>query len=90
MTRDWTDIDVQGRRINKIVKLCETNVVNLLKIKDTDRDNDLILAYMDRLIKASTHLQSITDMVLDIKMLRKLALKKHADQILEDKLKALS
>jgi hypothetical protein len=85
MANNWTDIDVQGRRMNRIVKLCETEMNKQLK----GGDNDLALAYIDRLIKASNHQAQLTDMTLNLKLLRKLAEKKYLDVITEDKLKQL-
>ena len=83
----WTDLDVQGRRMNKTVKLCETMIANLLK--EEDKDHDLIMAYIDRMVKTSHHQSQLTDMVLGVKLIRRLAEKKYLDVITEDKLKAL-
>ena len=81
----WTDLDQDGRRMNRTIKFCETMIEKYSK----EGDSDLTLAYIDRLIKASHHKIQITDMVLGIKMIRKLAEKKYLDIIVEDKLRAL-
>lgn len=66
----WSNLNSDGRRLERIIKLCETNIVNN---KDTD---DLVLAYMDRLIKATNQKAHIADLVLGISHLRKVAEKK--------------
>jgi hypothetical protein len=43
----WDNTDKEGRRLEKIIRLCETNIVN------NSDNNDLVLAYLDRLIKAT-------------------------------------
>ena len=87
MKSNWTDLDCDGRRMNRVIKMCETSINNLSK-KD-ELDHDLIMAYMDRLIKASHHKSQLTDMVLGLKMIRRLAEKKYLDVIVDDKLKEL-
>ena len=84
----WMDIDQQGRRMQRIVKLCESMIEKELKKKDAD--HDLILAYMDRLVKSSHHQSQLTDMNLKLNMLVKLAEKKHGDKILEQSLKEIA
>lgn len=86
--RNWTDIDVQGRRMNKIVKLCESMISNL--IGEKEQNHDLILAYIDRLVRTSSHQAHLTDMALNLSLLRKLAEKKYLEQITDIKLKELS
>lgn len=83
----WMDIDQQGRRAQRIVKLCETMIDKENKKKEPD--HDLILAYIDRLVKTSHHQSQLTDMNLKLNMLVKLAEKKHGEQILDIKLKEL-
>jgi len=82
----WTDIDKQGRTMARIVALCQTNITKHLN----EKDNDLVLAYIDRLIKASAHQAQLTNMNLKLNMLFKLAEKKHADEIINIGLKELS
>ena len=93
--RNWTDLDIQGRRVNKTVNLCETMVHNLMyKDKELrpiiEMDHDLIIAYMKTGLQASHQLQSATDMKLNLKMLQKLAEKKYLEQITDIKLKELA
>jgi hypothetical protein len=93
--RNWTDLDIQGRRVNKTVNLCETMVHNLMyKDKELrpiiEMDHDLIIAYMKTGLQASHQLQPATDMKLNLKMLQKLAEKKYLEQITDIKLKELA
>lgn len=81
----WTDIDVQGRRMAKVVRNCETQYEKYLK----EGDHDLAMAYIDRLVKASSHQSQLTNMNLKLNMLFKLAEKKHADEIINIGLKEL-
>ena len=69
----WSNLNIDGRRLEKIIKICETN------IKNTNHGDDLVLAYMDRLIKATNQKSHIADLVLGISHLRKLA-EKRLDQ----------
>ena len=85
----WNDIDAQGRKMAKIVRLCESFVDRELKKPETERNDDLILAYMDRLIKSAAHQSHLTQTNLKLNMLFKLAEKKYADEITEQGLKEL-
>ena len=86
----WNDIDAQGRKMAKIVRLCESFVDRELKKPETERNDDLILAYMDRLIKSAAHQSHLTQTNLKLNMLFKLAEKKYADEITELGLKELA
>ena len=85
----WNDIDAQGRKMTKIVRLCESFIDREMKKESKDRDNDLILAYMDRLIKSASHQANLTNINLKLNMLFKLAEKKYADELTEQGLKEL-
>lgn len=80
----WLDIDVDGRRLERIIKLCETMITKYMT-----NDNDLVLAYIDRLVKASSQKAHMQDMALNINMLIRLAEKTNADEIVQLKLKAI-
>ena len=88
MTRDWTDLDRQGRGMAKTVSFCKTMVEKMAK--EENPDYDLLLAFMDREIKASAHLSHLSDMKLNVKLLMKLAQKKHLEEITNIKLKELT
>jgi hypothetical protein len=87
-TTAWTDIDRQGRKMAKIVKICESFIDK--ELHKEDPNHTLILAYMDRLVKSSSHQAHLTDINLKLNMLFKLAEKKYADEITEQGLKELS
>jgi len=75
----WTNINNDGRRLEKIIKLCETMIAKKLEegnIPDKITDHDIILAYIDRLIKAETMKVKVVDLVLGISHIRKVAEKK--------------
>ena len=67
----WTNLNNDGRRLERIIKLCETNI--------SKADHDLVLAYIDRLVKATTQKTHVVDLVLGISHLRKVA-EKQLDQ----------
>ena len=67
----WTNLNADGRRLERIIKLCETNISTYTS-KDVI-DHDIILAYIDRLIKATATKQKIVDLVLGISHMRKIA-----------------
>jgi len=78
----WADLDTDGRRLERIIKICET------KMK-SETDDNIKLAYIDRIIKASGQKLQVTDMMYGIKMLRRLAEKSFTEEITEQKLKEL-
>ena len=86
---DWTDIDRQGRKMSKLVKLCESFVDKESRKPDAERNHDLILAYMDRLIKCSNQQSNLTTINMKLNILFKLAEKKYGEEIAEDGLRSL-
>lgn len=70
MKNSWTNLNLDGRRLERIIKLCETKIGNNLN------NDDLALAYIDRLIKASHQKERVADLVMGISHLRKIAEKK--------------
>lgn len=78
----WTDLDCDGRRYERIIKFCETMVMK----HDKKNDDDLVLAYIDRLIKASVAKVQLTDMLMGIKVLRRLAEKQYIHELTHEKL----
>ena len=76
----WDDYDVSGRRLNQIIRLCETNITTHQKAKD----HDLALAYIDRLLKANAQINSLAEMKHGVKMIRRILEKKHAEAILDE------
>ena len=78
----WTDLDVDGRRLERVIKFCETRLTQC----DKDKNNDLVLAYLDRLIKATATKVQLTDMIMGIKVLRRLAEKEYIHELTHEKL----
>ena len=75
----WTNLNQDGRRLERIIKLCETNITKAMGNNSLQTDHDLVLAYIDRLIKATTQKTHVVDLVLGISHLRKVA-EKQLDQ----------
>jgi hypothetical protein len=71
-TVSWTDLSADGRRLERIIKLCETKIAT----NSAANNDDLTLAYIDRLIKASHQKERFADLILGISHLRKVAEKK--------------
>ena len=75
----WTNLNQDGRRLERIIKLCETNITKAMGDNPSQTDQDLVLAYIDRLVKATTQKTHVVDLVLGISHLRKVA-EKQLDQ----------
>jgi|TARA_R110000824_G_scaffold43800_6_gene127913 hypothetical protein len=75
----WTNLNNDGRRLERIIKLCETNISKAMGANPSQTDHDLVLAYIDRLVKATTQKAHVVDLVLGISHLRKVA-EKQLDQ----------
>ena len=58
----WADINKDGRRLERVIKMMETKAIEA-------EDKDMQLAYVDRLIKATTAKVHIAEIVLNIKRL---------------------
>lgn len=71
----WTNLNGDGRRLERIIRLCETEISKRIESNDTDK-HDIILAYIDRLIKATHQKERVVDLVMGISHLRKIAEKK--------------
>ena len=67
--RHWANLNNDGRRVERITKLCDTMITK--ELDKEDYDNDIILAYIDRLLKAEATKTKIADIVLGITSLRK-------------------
>ena len=60
MGASWTDLRVDGKRLDRIIKMCETLANDH---KDTP---SLQMAYMDRLIKAENTKINLAELVLRV------------------------
>jgi len=63
MTNSWHDIFTDGRRLEKIIRFCETMIFK------TDIDEQLKLSYIDRMIKATHQKIEIVQIELGVKHL---------------------
>ena len=85
MAQNWLDLDRDGRRMERICKMCETQLVIYMEAKNPD----LVLAFIDRLVKASTMKLAIQDLVIGFKQLRRLAEKEYSKELTHEKLMEL-
>jgi len=60
MTNSWHDIFTDGRRLEKIIRFCETMIFK------QDIDEQLKLSYIDRMIKATRQKVEIVKIELDV------------------------
>ena len=66
----WADLNRDGRRLEKLIKMCEGMVET--EAKKTPSEDNRIWGYMDRISKFTSNKKEIADMVLGInKILRK-------------------
>lgn len=73
----WTDLNIDGRRLDTIIKQCYTKCQTPRKKRGAeglcrpDLPEDIKLAYMDRLIKATLAKHRLIETVLGVKQLLK-------------------
>ncbi len=65
MTNSWDDIYTDGRRLEKIIRFCETMIFK------KNIDEQLKLSYIDRMIKATRQKVEIVDKVLGVEFIAK-------------------
>ena len=71
---NWTNLNADGRRLERIIKLCETMIKKHLEVEEGQKiDHDIILAYIDRFNKTEAQKVKVVDLVLGISHLRKIA-----------------
>ena len=61
MTVAWSDLNKDGQRLERIIKQCET------KFNQYTQDDDLRLAYLDRLLKATHQKTIVVETVLNVR-----------------------
>ena len=61
MTIAWSDLNKDGMRLERIIKQCET------KFNKYEHDDDLRLAYLDRLLKATHQKTIVVETVLSVR-----------------------
>ena len=64
MNTNWADLNRDGRRLERLIKWCESNL-------ETELDLGRKFGYFDRLLKATHEKREIVDIVLGVKKLRK-------------------
>lgn len=75
MNTSWADLNKDGVRLEKLIKICVANIeYEVRKAVDTKQplDDARVLGYMDRVGKLTAIKKDISDLVLGVnKMLRK-------------------
>ena len=72
MASNWADIAKDGRRLEKVEKLCETVIFKYVKINDEkmelleEFDALTVLPYIDRLTKASAQKLALAKLYLGV------------------------
>ena len=70
MSDNWLDLYRDGRRLNRIIRQMETKLKN-------ETDNDVALAFIDRIIKCTHEKVQIAQVVLGVKEILKEAKQKY-------------
>ena len=69
MEQTWTDLNKDGRRLNRIIRQLESKIKN-------ESSDELQLAYIDRIIKCTHEKSQLAQTVLGVKEILKEAKKK--------------
>ena len=64
MSENWTDLYKDGRRLNRIIRMLETKI-------RTETNDELKLAYIDRIIKCTHEKTQLVNIVLGVDELLK-------------------
>jgi len=59
MNQNWTDLNKDGRRLNRIIRQLETKIKN-------EANDEMKLAYVDRLIKCTHEKTHLAEIVLEV------------------------
>ena len=60
MGENWTDLYKDGRRLNRIIRLLESKIKN-------ETNDEMALAYIDRLIKVTHEKVQLANTVLEVR-----------------------
>ena len=60
MNQNWTDLNKDGRRLNRIIRQLETKIKN-------EANDEMNLAYIDRIIKCTHEKSQLAQLVLGVK-----------------------
>ena len=69
MNDSWTDLNKDGRRLNRIIRQLESKIKN-------ETNDEMNLAYIDRLIKCTHEKSQLAQVVLGVKEVLKEAKKR--------------
>jgi len=69
MNQNWTDLDKDGRRLNRIIRQLESKIKN-------EANDELKLAYIDRLIKCTHEKSQLAQLALEVNKVLKDARKR--------------
>jgi len=69
MEQNWADLNKDGRRLNRIIRQLESKIKN-------ETNDELKLAYIDRLIKCTHEKTHLAEIVLGVKEVLKEAKKR--------------
>jgi hypothetical protein len=69
MSDNWTDLNKDGRRLNRIIRQLESKIKN-------ETNDEMNLAYIDRLIKCTHEKSQLAQIVLGVKEVLKEAKKR--------------
>jgi len=59
MEQNWTDLNKDGRRLNRIIRQLETKIKN-------EQNDEMKLAYIDRIIKCTHEKVQIAHVILGV------------------------
>lgn len=70
---DWTDLNQDGKRLERLIKMLDTRVNPSRKRKNVPEPlpDEIKLAYIDRIVKLTHEKKAIVDMVLGVNTLLK-------------------
>ena len=69
MDQNWTDLNKDGHRLNRIIRQLESKIKN-------ETNDEMNLAYIDRLLKATHEKSQLAQIVLGVKEILKEAKKR--------------
>jgi len=64
MNQNWTDLNKDGRRLNRIIRQLESKIKN-------ETSDEMKLAYIDRIIKATHEKSQLAQIILGVKEILK-------------------
>ncbi len=65
MNKNWSDLNRDGRRLDRLIKICEKNILH--EAKKEIPDDERIWGYMDRLDKLTKNKSNVTEIITGVK-----------------------